>query len=265
MRFSFLKTFIFLFTFVIAVIIVDRYFLDRQLTHVGPAVIKMPASYFFTKLESARFVMRGFIKIRDLTAENESLKQENYNLTSQLAGYENAREENNFLRKTLNISPRFRNEITYANIFYFQLGPDGYDVLLTKGTEDKVNDDDVVITEDGVLIGKIKKSYDNFAHVLVVNNPDFSVTAKVLNSSTAGIARGATRKGLYLDLIVQSDPITEGDVIVSSGMDFFPPALIVGTVSHVEANETDLFKKVKIKPAAENIKIGRVLVIRKNK
>lgn len=264
MHYSFLKTIILLFSIVVAAIFADSYFLDRKLTHVGSAAVKKPASYFFAKLESAGFFLRGFIKIRDLTAENESLKRENSNLLSQLAGYENAKEENNFLRKALNIFPRFRNEVVYANIFYFQLGPDGYDVLLSKGAEDKVNENDAVITENGVLIGRIKKSYDNFAHVLVVNDPDFSVTAKVLNFSTAGIAKGALDKGLYLDLIVQSDPIKEGDVVVSSGMDFFPPALIVGTVSHVEANETDLFKKVKIKPAMEEVKIGRVLIIRKS-
>ena len=70
-------------------------------------------------------------------------------------------------------------------------------------------------------------------------------------------------QGLYFDLIVQSDLIKEGDVVVSSGTDLVPPALVVGTVSHVETKDTDLFKKVKIKPAMGEVKIGRVLIIRK--
>lgn len=260
MKSSVLRTIVFLFLFVISAQIADRYFFDRRLTHVGPVLVKKPASYVFSKLENTRFFLQGLAGIRKLSSENDKLKKENLSLTSRLADYEDKKEENNFFRNALKIAPRFSGEVIYSNIFSSQLGPGGYDVLLNKGVESGISDNDIVMTEDGVLVGKIKKSYGGFAHVLIVSDPDFSVTAKVLSSDTAGIAKGALDKGMYLDLIVQSDPIKEGDVIVSSGMDLFPPALVVGTVSHVETSETDLFKKVKIKPAVEGVKIGRVLV-----
>lgn len=264
MRYSFLKTIIFLFAVVFAVVFVDSYFFDRKLTHVGPLLIKRPTSYIFAKLENTNFLLRRLTNIRNLVSENNDLKKKNFTLLSQLADYEDIKTENDFLRNALKIAPRFRGGVIYANVFNAQLDPRGYDVLVTKGTKDGISDNDVVITEEGVLLGRVNRSSDSFSSLLIVTDPNFSIMAKVLESGIAGIAKGAMEKGLYLDLIVQSDSIKEGDVIVSSGIDFYPPALIIGTVSHVEANETDLFKKVKIKPAINDVKIGRVLIIKNN-
>ena len=193
------------------------------------------------------------------------MKKEHFILISQLADREDLKNENDFLRKAINIAPRFEKEVSYANIFYFQLGSDGYDVLLNKGTSDGIFDGDIIITEGGVLIGKVEKAYGDFSRALVVGDTDFSVAVKILSSDTVGVARGVLAQGMYLDLIVQSDLVKEGDIVVSSGMDLVPPALVVGTVSYVETNEIDLFKKVKIRPAMGEVKIGRVLIIRSEK
>lgn len=256
----------------ITAIFADRYFFDRKLSYFGPAVIKKPASLIFSRIESARFFLRGLGRIRSVISENENLKKENFTLLSQLADHEDLKNENDFLRRSLGISARFNSKVAYANIYYFQLGLDGYDVLLNKGGLDGVSDGDILITDEGILVGSIENAYDKFSRVLFVNDTDFRVTAKVLKGSgtlkeeyltASGIARGTLNQGMYFDLILQSDSIKEGDVVVSSGMDLIPPALIIGTVSYVETNEADLFKKVKIRPAIEEVKIGRVLVIRR--
>jgi len=248
---------------VIVAQVVDRQFFDRKINNFGTMMIQKPISYLFSRMEFAGFFFRGLVGIRNTITENEDFKKENFNLLSRLADYEDLKDENDFLRRTLNIPPRFNDKIVYANIYQFQLGLRGYDVLINEGTSGGISEGDIVITEENVLVGHIEKVYDNFSRVLVVSDPNFSVTANVLDSDTAGIARGALAQGLYFDLIVQNDTIKEGDVVVSSGMDLIPPALIVGVVSYVETNETDLFKKVKIKPAMGEVKIGRVLIIRK--
>lgn len=264
MKHSVFVILILLFILVVSTVFLDHYFFNSKLSHFVPILIKTPASYTFTKLESTRFFLKKLVEIKKLITDNDELKKENFELVSKLADYENLKSENNFLRSILKISPRFENKIVYASVFNFQIGSNGYSFLLNKGAKDEIREKDIVITEEGVLVGKIEKVYDNFSKVIVVNDPNFSVMAKVIGSETSGIAKGALDQGMYLDLIIQSDPITESDTLISSGMDFFPPALIIGKVSHVEANETDIFKKVKIKPALEDVKIGRVLIVRKN-
>ena len=257
-----LKFFCVLFAIIISMVFIDRYFFGKKLTQFGPVIIKKPLSYLFVKFENTRFFFSNVVKIGDSVKEIESLKEENLKLISQVAEYEDTKEENSFLRKTLNLATRFNNKVTYAGVYQFQLGPNGYEVLINKGTNHGVSAGDTVISEDNVLIGGIKRSYDDFSRIMVVNDHDFKVAVKILSSGTAGIAKGAMSQGMYLDLIVSSDPIKEGDVVVSTGIDFFPPSLVVGVVSHVEANEADVFKKVKIRPAIGEIKIGRVLIIK---
>ena len=264
MRYSFLKTLVFLFAVILGVIFIDSKFFDRKLTDFGPAIVKKPMTYAVIKLENAGFFMRSLARIKNLITENENLKNENLTLISRLADHDDIKNENEFLRQALNMPPRFNRQIIYASIYYFQIGPNGYDALLNKGVIKGISDGDIVITEEGVLVGKIEKAHDNFSRLLAVNDIAFSVAIKVLNSGTTGIAKGALAQGIYLDLIVQNDPIKEGDIVVSSGMDLVPPGLIVGTVSHVELNETDLFKKVKIRPTIGEVKMGRVLVIKRN-
>jgi len=119
-----------------------------------------------------------------------------------------------------------------------------------------------VVSETGVLIGRIKEVSSGFSKVLVVVDPEFKITAKVLNSETTGIARGALNEGMYLDFIVQNEGIKEGDVIVSSGDDLYPPALILGEVSYIDVGEAQIFKKVRIKPEFDNMPFGRVVIIK---
>ena len=261
MHYSFLKTIIFLFVFIIAVMLVDRYFFDQKLTRHGSVLTRKPFSYIFVRLEDSRFFFRKIAEFKNTARENETLKRENLRLLSQLADYENTKDENSFLRKALNLAPRLKGQITYASIYQFRLGLGGYEVLVNKGSSDNISVGNIVLTEDDVLIGRIEKVYDKFSQVTIVNDRDFSVAVKVLSSGTAGIAKGAMAQGMYLDLIVSDDPIKEGDTIVSTGLDFIPPSLVVGTVSYVEINEADVFKKVKIRPAMGETKIGRVLVI----
>jgi len=226
-------------------------------------MIGKPASYAFVKMENIKFFTASLLGIRNTVTENQDLKKENLFLLSQLAELNDLKDENNFLRKALDIPSRFNRKVVYANIYSYHLGFNGYDVLLNKGTDDEISEGDVVTTEEGLLVGRVDKAHDDFSRILVVNDINFSVTARILNSDTAGIARGSLNQGLYLDLITQSDQVKEGDILVSSGLDLFPPALIIGIVSHVEINETDLFKKVKVRPAIEDFKAGKVLVIRK--
>lgn len=264
MRYSFLKTFFFLIVVAIVISLFDRYFLNHKLTQVGPVIIEKPASYIFSKLESVNFFTKHVLNFMNITKESDDLKKENLNLLSQMADYEDIQSENSFLRKSLNVAPRFKGDIVYADIFISQLGPGGYDTLITRGLKDGVTENAIVITEERVLVGKIEKAYDSFSRVLAVSDPEFKVTVKVLGTDTSGIAKGALEKGMILDFITQKDVIKEGDNIVTAGVDFFPPSLVVGAVDYVEINENDLFKKVRIKPAVKDVKLSRVLIIKNN-
>lgn len=202
-----------------------------------------------------------FIKAENFN-DDDKLKQ-NRELTLGLqAKIDNLENENNFLRRATRISQKVEHPIVYAGIFNINLTPIGYNVLLNKGARDGISEGDIVITAEGVLVGKVQRVMQNFSRIFFVSDLEFKVTVKVMNSDTTGITRGALNDGIYLDFIVQEDKIEEKDVLMSTGNDMFPPALIVGSVDRVETNANQMFKKVHIRPAVRDTKLGRVLVIK---
>lgn len=232
---------------VIGTIFFNKYIAKDRLVFYPKSLIKL-GSYLFMKTE-------------DLGG-NDKLKQKQEVIDSLKAKIDNLESENDFLRRADRISNKLDYSIVYAGIFNLNLASTGYNVLLNKGIGDGISEGDVVITAEGILVGKIQKVMQNFSRVLFISDSEFKITVKVISSNTAGIARGALIDGMHLDFVTQEDEITEGDTLVSTGNDMFPPALIIGSVDHVESNTTQMFKNVRIRPAIKDIQLGRVLVIK---
>ena len=245
-KLSFKAFFIFL-AIIVGAVFLNKYIAKEELIFYPKSLINL-GSYLFTKSENF--------------SGNDKLKRNQELVFSLQAKIDNLENENDFLRRTARISQRFNYPIVYAGIFNINLTPNGYNVLLNKGVQDGISESDVVITAEGVLVGKIQKVMENFSRVLFISDPQFKITAKVINSGTTGIVRGALGEGLYLDFIVQEDEIKEEDMLISTGSDLFPPALVVGSVDYIETNATKMFKKVRIRPAIKVTQLSRVLVIK---
>lgn len=248
------------------VIIISAIFLNKYVTKDGlifyPRSFISLASYLFTKSEFFGNFIGKVGNFNHLANENDGLKQNQESILNLKAKIDTLENENDFLRRTANISQRFDYPIVYAGIFNINLTPTGYNVLLNKGAMDGVSEGDVVVTAEGVLVGIIQKVMLNFSRVLFISDPEFKITAKVLGSNTAGIARGALGESMYLDFVVQADEIKEEDKLISTGDDLFPPALVIGSVDYVEANDSLMFKKIRIRPAIKDTQLGKVLVIK---
>ena len=246
---------------VIGTVFFNKYGMNSKAGSYPKVVINL-GSYLFSKTE----IFAGFTeKIKNfnhLAGENDKLKKDQNLIIGLQAKIDSLENENDFLRRSARITEKLKNQVIYAGIFNLNLAPEGYNVLLNKGVRDGISEGDIVMTVEGVLVGKIQKVMDNFSRVLFVSDPEFKITVKVIGSVTSGITRGALSEGIYLDYIVQADEIKEGDTIVSTGNDDFPPAMVVGSVDYVEISATQMFKKVRIHPAVKDVRLGRVLVVK---
>ncbi|MBP9822149.1 MAG: rod shape-determining protein MreC [Candidatus Pacebacteria bacterium] len=201
-----------------------------------------------------------FYHWKDLASENEKLR-------NQLAGYTAIKAtvgalqiENDDLKKISGISKRLDRHLLPAGIFDFYLAPDGYSALINKGSLDKVSVGQTVISLNNEIMGRVTAVFPNSSKVILVMDPSFTVTGKVLGGQTSGIVHGALVDGLNFDLVTQADSVSEGDVIVTTGNDMIPAGLVIGVVRVVENNDTQLFKKVSIKPAIQ-LTQGSVVVV----
>ena len=246
---------------VIGTVFFNKYGMNSKAGSYPKVVINL-GSYLFSKTE----IFAGFTeKIKNfnhLAGENDKLKKDQNLIIGLQAKIDSLENENDFLRRSARITEKLKNQVIYAGIFNLNLAPEGYNVLLNKGVRDGISEGDIVMTVEGVLVGKIQKVMDNFSRVLFVSDPEFKITVKVIGSVTSGITRGALSEGIYLDYIVQADEIKEGDTIVSTGNDDFATAMVVGSVDYVEISATQMFKKVRIHPAVKDVRLGRVLVVK---
>lgn len=251
---------------VLVVAVIGAIFLNKSL--IKNRLISSPKSlvdlgnYLFTKVENFGGFVGKVNNFNHLASENDKLKQEQGKTLSLKAKIDSLESENDFLRRAVRISQKLDYPVIYAGIFNINFAPTGYNVLLNKGAQDGISEGDVVVTTEGILVGKIQKVMQNFSRILFVSDFEFKVTVKVMNSETAGIARGILSEGMRLDFVVQEDEIKEKDILISTGNDLFLPGLIVGSVDSIEDNATQIFKNVRIRPAVNDVRLGKVLVIK---
>ena len=246
---------------VIGAVFLNKYVLKYKLVFYPKTFINL-GSYLFTKAENLGGFVGKVEHFNRLVSENDELRQDQEMVLSMKAKIDDLENENDFLRRAAHIAQKVNRPVVYAGVFNLNFTPTGYNVLLNKGTQDGISEGDIVVTSESALVGMVQKVMQNFSRVLFISDPEFKITAKVMSSGTAGIARGALNEGMYLDFIVQGDEIKEQDMLISTGNDLFPPALVIGSVDHVESKATQIFKKVRIHPAIKDTQLGKVLVIK---
>ncbi|HZZ99127.1 MAG TPA: rod shape-determining protein MreC [Candidatus Paceibacterota bacterium] len=243
---------------VIALVILNSFLLHHLRAHENLALVSRASWY---DLVGQLHETAGYIgQWNTIVTENELLRKQLQQQQVTKAQIASLKAQNDLLDSSLGLSNKLDEKTIPAGIYSLSLEPDGYTALLNKGSSQGVAVGDTVISATGVLVGQIESTFPNSSRIHLISDPSFTVTVKVSGSSTSGIARGALSAGMNLELITQDDTITEGNELVSTGDDQIPAGLVVGTVSNVSNDSTQIFKKVSVKPAAD-FDDGSVLVL----
>ncbi len=140
-------------------------------------------------------------------------------------------------------------------------------MVIGAGSDQGVKVDQVVLSEQGV-VGRVSEAGSNYAKVLLVTDSSSSVSALVQTSRASGIVRGQYGDALVMEWILQSDPVKQGDVIVTAGLgigselrSLYPKGLVIGTVVDVTKAEVSAYQRAVVAPAVDLRKLENVLVI----
>jgi rod shape-determining protein MreC len=119
-----------------------------------------------------------------------------------------------------------------------------------------------VITERG-LVGHIHSTGPNWSKVLLIIDPSSSVAAIVQSSRAPGVVTGRLAETLAMTYIPQETQISEGDVILTSGMGGnYPKSLVIGQVTEVQQRDIDTHQRAVIRPSVDFENLETVLVIK---
>jgi rod shape-determining protein MreC len=210
-------------------------------------------------------------QIRDLLAENESLKEQVDELTIENTRLQQDRYELTNLRELYNLDAQYDEyEKTGARIIARDSGNWFYSFVINKGTDDGIAVDMNVMAGSG-LVGRIVDVGPNWAKVKAIIADDSNVSAMVLSSSDNMIVSGNLKlyaSGVieFEQLVDSSNVVVEGDKIVTSNIsDKYLPGILIGYISTINQDANNLTKSGYITPAVDFEHLEEVLVILETK
>ncbi len=197
-----------------------------------------------------------------LEAENEALRAENAALRNQLVLLEEARIENETLRRQLAFKSAVPNfQLLSAEV----VGQDSSNflqfIIIDRGAADGVRRGMPVLAAEG-LVGRVQEVSVNSAKVLLITDPSSSVAALIQRTRATGVVQGQLGDDMVMRYLSPDSPVMPGDVVLTSGLGGnFPKRLVIGKVVRVERREVEMFQEAIVEPAVNLRDLEMVMVL----
>jgi len=209
-------------------------------------------------------VIGDYLLLRQIHAENESLREQVTALEQKLIDYQDAYLENLRLRRLLDFKSTIQTETIAAQVVLHDLTGWFQTLMIDKGLRDGIGVDMAVVNDEGVG-GRILEVSDRYARVLLITDAGSSIDAVIQRNRVRGIVGGKDANTCVLKYVRGNLDVQEGDLVVSSGKDgVFPKGLRLGTVQGVYKDPLDLFQKIDVKPVVRLSALEEVLIIKRD-
>jgi rod shape-determining protein MreC len=208
----------------------------------------------------------------DANDENKKLKKELAQARTELAQARSAQRENEQLRAMVDLrkEPGFPQSLDPVTARVIARSSTNWssNVQINKGTDDGVNEDDAVITGDG-LIGRIAQASGGTATVQLITDGESNVSAMAVPDGTSGVVRTPVGDpdDLQLDFVRQVNNVKKGQTVVTSGFrsrrlqSLFPRGIPIGSVRDVDRDELETYQRVHVDPFADFRRLDLVQVL----
>lgn len=136
-------------------------------------------------------------------------------------------------------------------------------ITVDRGARTGVRHDAPAIVAGGVIVGRVIAVTDDDARVLLSTDNRSSFTGVSLKTPTAqGVITGARGLSLTMELIPQSESITPGDIIVTSGVDSsVPRGLVLGEIDRIEKQDGALFQSASLRPLYQSARLDVITIL----
>ena len=195
--------------------------------------------------------------------ENEHLRSENIQLSSNLARSREADIENGKLRRLVGFVDTVSYKLEPVRIIEKDITFQKNYLTINKGSNHGVKKDMGVLDAQGIL-GKVVLVSENYALVMSYLNMDFRVPAKIQPSQAQGILKweGVDRDQLLLEHVIKTESVNPGDLVVTSGFSsVFPPGYPIGRVESIVPQTGKNLLLVHIKPTSQIDVIEHAFVV----
>ena len=208
-------------------------------------------------------IFTGISNIHNLQKENSRLKNELNSSLAEIARLSESQKENESLKKDLKFKEENNLQLVTAYVVFFDPSNIRDSITINIGTDDGIKEGNVAVSE-GFLIGKVHDVTAKTAKIILISDPDSAVPVNVVGSNVSGILKGKIGNGLTLDQVPQSDKISSGDMLVTSGLGGqYQKGLLVGKVDSIQQISGSIFQAIEVRPMVNLDNLQRVMVIKK--
>lgn len=230
------------------------------ISYQSKGLIKFPKidlSFFLLPVNYAK----EFFALFYLKEENKKLKEQLYQLFLQQKSTHELIEENKKLKTLLDLKETKKEIITIAKITHRGTNKLKKTFWIDKGSNNGIKIDMPAVTLNGV-IGKVIFTSSNSSEVLLLTDPNFSVSVRAQRSRIEGILSGSGTNLCILKYIPFEEDIMVEDILITSGIDgIFPEGVKVGVVKKIE-KKNGFFQHIEVTPYQSELKIEEVAIIK---
>ena len=214
-------------------------------------------------LEYPRNAIKNIATLSRVQKENDLLRGKIDALSAGMLSFEGLKKDNEELRQLLQYKGKnpFNRSMAAAQVIS-RSGSSWFNtVLLDKGLSEGIKSGMAVVCTQG-LVGRTIEVAQHSSKVLLISDPDSSVSASVARSKALGVLYGTLSNVLEMKYIISSSSVESGDLIVTSGVsDIFPKGIPVGSVIKADKRDYDLFQYIEIKTSADLSKLDKVFIL----
>ncbi len=201
--------------------------------------------------------------INRLSDENQSFREENERLRAENVRLSEAERELRQLEQLIDIrGERTGDAFIAADVFAREPSNLRDVIAISKGSADGIEQDMVVLTSQGSLVGSVSRVLDHSAWVTLITDQTSAVSAVTQESRVQGVVAGAADGTLTMEFVQETADVKEGDLVLTSGIGGrHPQGELIGQVVHVERTAQELFQSVQVQPLADLSRLEDVLVL----
>jgi len=134
-------------------------------------------------------------------------------------------------------------------------------ITINQGRRDGIAVGMPVVTQQG-LIGRVYQVSANAARVLLILDPTSAVSGRLQSNRIQGTVIGQLSGNLRMSFIPLDAEISEGDIVITSGLGGgFPPDIVVGVVTSVRRDAFALYQEAQVRSFNDFSTLEFVMVV----
>jgi len=198
----------------------------------------------------------------DLVSENKQLQDDVLILKAKNLRLIELKAENVRLKALLGAVSNLREQRQIADILSVKASEFHHEVLINKGTNDKVYVGQPVIDANGIM-GQVIEVSKLTARIILITDERHAIPVRDLRNGVRAIAAGTgSLTKLELIQVPHSIDIRENDVLVTSGLgQRFPSGFPVAKVSLVKHEPGENYAYIEATPLASLSRSGQIILI----